>query len=79
MNRVPSGQQARTRKVSEEMMSDTVVTLPILKEIYAGMAEFIEAGEQLLAWCPICSEGSSGFKAQQKLRAAIERLRGVLA
>jgi hypothetical protein len=50
-----------------------------LKEMYGSMGEFIEAAEQLLDWVPVCSVGSSGFLAQQKLRDAINKLRGVLA
>ncbi len=51
----------------------------ILREIYQGMSEFIEAAESLLEWVPVCSEGSSGDLRQKRLRAAIEQLRGVLA
>jgi hypothetical protein len=51
----------------------------VLREIYSGMREFIEAAESLLEWCPVCSEGSSGDLRQKRLREAIDKLRGVLA
>lgn len=50
-----------------------------VRQVYVNLAEFIEAAEKLLEWCPICSEGSSGDIRQQRLREAIARLRGAVA
>ena len=41
------------------------------------MRELIGAAEQLLAWQPVCSLGSSGDLRQKRLRYAIDRFKGV--
>ena len=47
-----------------------VVTQPTINEL-------IDSAEQLLAWQPTCSLGSSGDLRQRRLRNALDRFKGV--
>ena len=44
------------------------------KRKWTNPQELIDAAEQLLAWQPHCSKGSSGDLRQKRLRAAIDNL-----
>jgi len=53
--------------------------LTTLREIYAGMSEFIEAAETMIEFLPVYSESSAGYQRKERLKQAIQKLRGVLA
>jgi len=74
-----------TRLTNEALANELAASLhsnpelTTLREIYAGMSEFIEAAETMMEFLPVYSVSSAGHQRKERLKQAIQKLRGVLA